>query len=112
MLSKKYRLVKNKDFENIFKNSRAQNSAFLSVRFIKNNLKFSRFGFLVGSRVSKKATLRNKIKRQLREVVRKILEEIKKGFDIVIIAQPQIAQTKQKKEIIIKNLLKKAKLLN
>ena len=43
---------------------------------------------LSGKNVSKKANIRNKIKRRLRELVRRKIKEIKGGTDGVFIARP------------------------
>jgi len=43
---------------------------------------------VVSLKVSKKAVIRNKIKRRLREIIRQT--ELKQGFDFVIIAKPLI----------------------
>lgn len=87
-------------------------SDFLTIKSVKNNLLRSRFGFVVSAKVSKKAVERNKIKRQMRDIVRKGIDSIKTGFDIVIIASP--LSNKVNYQIIkddLINLLKKLKLL-
>lgn len=86
MLSKINRLTKKKDFDLVFKRGKSDKSGFLAVRAMENNLSQSRFGFVVGKKVSKKATVRNKIKRRLRASIRG--EEIKKPADFIIIALP------------------------
>ena len=81
MLPKENRLKKNKDFKKVFKEGKGFKEDFLVLKKAKNNLKISRFGFVVSKTFFKKATLRNKIKRRLRESVRIKLNEIKKGVD-------------------------------
>ena len=88
MLPKANRLKKNKDFENVFKKGQGFKEDFLYLKIKKNNLKSSRFGFVVSKKFSQKATDRNKIKRRLRELVRIKLPEIKKGIDGVITIVP------------------------
>jgi ribonuclease P protein component len=88
MLSLKNRLKKKKDFERVFKEGKGLKEDFLILKMSENNLSQSRFGFIVGRKISKKAILRNKLKRRLRELVRGKIEKIKKGFDIIFIAQP------------------------
>lgn len=90
-LSKKNRLT-TQDFSKIKNKSGLWSKGlFLKVKSVKNNLLESRFGIVVGSNISKKAVLRNKIKRILREVINKNINNIKKGFDIIIIVNPQAA---------------------
>jgi len=112
MLPKENRLKKNKDFKKVFKDGKGFKEDFLVLKKAKNNLKISRFGFAVSKTFFKKATLRNKIKRRLREAVRIRLDEIKKGIDAAIIAGPGL-ETKDFREIkeIVNKLFKKAKII-
>jgi ribonuclease P protein component len=92
VLQKNYRLTKKKDFEKVHKFGRFFTQDFLALKIAKNNLNFSRFGFLVSLKISKKATVRNKVKRRLREAVRLKIKEIKPGFDIIIFVRPEIVK--------------------
>jgi ribonuclease P protein component len=65
-------------------------SPILLIKFVKNDLAFSRFGFIVSNKVSKKATKRNLVKRRINEIIRLNFKKIKIGFDIVIIVSPKI----------------------
>ncbi|MBZ9578256.1 ribonuclease P protein component [Patescibacteria group bacterium] len=112
MLVKINRLKKKKDFELIFKKGKGFKEDFLVLKMIRNNLKQNRFGFIVGGKISKKASLRNKIKRRLRELVRIKLKKIKKGFDVILIAQPGL-ENKDFWDIeeVISKLFSKAKII-
>ncbi|MCD5397086.1 MAG: ribonuclease P protein component [Candidatus Pacebacteria bacterium] len=88
MLSKRNCLKKKKDFENLFRKGKKFKEDFLLLRVASNNLKTSRFGFVVGKKVFKKAVLRNQLKRRLREIVRFKIPQIKKGIDVILIAMP------------------------
>jgi len=111
MLSKLNRLRKDKDIQKVFKEGRGHREDFLFLKLIENGLKESRFAFIVGQRVSKKAVLRNKIKRRLREIVFSKLSTIKPGLDMVMVAQKGL-EVKDFKELalIVDKLFKKAKL--
>jgi ribonuclease P protein component len=87
MLPRKYRLVKKKDFKNLHKKGDILFSKNFVLKFKKNNLRQTRFAFVVSFKVSKKAVVRNKLKRRLREIIRAYLPKIKKGYDILIIAK-------------------------
>ena len=102
MLSKLHRLTRNKDFQKVFKRGRSiyPHQDFLYVKFLKNNLPGSRFGFVVSNKVSNKASKRSKVKRLLREVVKRELIKIKPGFDIVIITRKGIEE-KSFKDILL-----------
>lgn len=102
MLPVKNRLNKNKDFQKVFQKGKGIKENLLTFKWAPNNLKVSRFGFIVSRKVSKKAVLRNKIKRRLREKIRRELPWLKKGIDGVIIVNP--AAAKEKSQEIIKSL--------
>lgn len=88
MLPKMYRLKKNKDIDKVFKKGKTIKEDFLILKILKNNLTKNRFSFIVSQKVSKKATLRNKIKRRLSELVRIKFKKIRKNIDVIIIAVP------------------------
>lgn len=92
MLPKKHRLVKKKDCEKVWRYGRSFFKEEIGFKALKNNLSISRFGFVVGTKVSKKAVQRNKIKRQLREIIRLKIKSIKTGYDFLIIALPKILE--------------------
>jgi ribonuclease P protein component len=92
MLPKENRLKKTRDFDMIFKKGLFFGTKFINFKYINNNLPHTRVGFVVGLKVSKRATRRNTLKRRMREVVRLNLGKIKAGFDISIIAKPGAAE--------------------
>lgn len=94
MLPAKNRLNKKKDFQKVFKEGKGIKENSLTFKWASNNSKVSRFGFIISRKVSKKAVLRNKIKRKLREKVRAELSRLKKGIDGVIIVHPGAAKEK------------------
>ena len=77
-------MKKEADFEKVFKGGKSFREGFLFLKIKKNNLENSRFGFIVSKKNAKKAFLRNKIKRSLREAVRREIKNIKKGMDGII----------------------------
>lgn len=113
MLPSENRLQKEKDFARVHHTGRFFGQQFLAIKSVPNNLNVSRFGFLVGIKVSKKAVVRNKVKRRLRETIRLKLNKIEPGFDVVVMVKPEIAE-KSYLEIseAVHNVLKKARLIN
>lgn len=108
MLPKENRLTDRKDFNKIFKQGKGFFAETIGVKSTLNGFNYSRFGITVSNKVSKKAVIRNKLRRQIREIIHKNLGKIKPGFDILIICQPGI-EKKEFKEIesrIIKILTK------
>ncbi len=112
MLPQNNRLKKKKDFERVFKKGKGFKEDFLALKTAKNDLDDSRFGFVVSQKVSKKATVRNKIKRVLRKIIEQYLPLIKKGNDVLIVTLPglEIKDFWEFKEVCDK-LLKRANLV-
>ena len=97
-LPKKYRLKGSLVFKNIRKKGRLFQSESFGLGIIfRNDLEVSRFGIVVSSKISKKAIIRNRIRRIIFEVVRKMIPKMKKGHDVVFLTKPNIL-TKQKLE--------------
>lgn len=90
MLPQVNRLRKTKDFDNVFKKGKLIAGKLIFLKIKKNKLDISRFGFIVSLKISKKAVIRNKIKRHLREIIKENLSNIKSGLDIIITVKPEI----------------------
>ena len=91
---------------------RNYSSANLILKIIPAQTEKSRVGFVVSNKIDKRATARNKIKRQIREVVKKEFKKFKKKSDLLIIAKAGIKNKEFEgieKEVL--SLLKKARLL-
>ncbi|TRZ83504.1 ribonuclease P protein component [bacterium] len=92
MLSKNNRLSK-KDFEIAFKKrGKFVKLSFLTFKITENHQNIIRFGISCGTKISKKAVARNKIKRRLNESLRLNLGKIKKGYDILVMPSPEIVK--------------------
>ncbi len=78
-------LSKKKDMDQVFKTGLSFYCPVLGLKYLPNTLGFNRLGIVIGLKVSKKAVVRNKIKRQIREIVRKDFPETKTSYDMVII---------------------------
>lgn len=92
MLPRKYRLRKKKDFEGVFNKGKAVHNKEISLHFLKNDLNYSRFGFIVSTKAAKRAVSRNKVRRQLREIIRLKLDKIEKGLDIILVVRKEALQ--------------------
>lgn len=86
MLPQIHRLKKEADIQNVFRAGKVVKDPPLSLRRAPNGLECSRFGFVIPVRAAKKATVRNKIRRRMAEIIRSRLPKIKKGFDVLISA--------------------------
>ncbi len=90
MLPRASRITEKKDFARIFAKGAYLSLPLCILRWQENSLGYSRFGFVVANTISKKATVRNTIKRRLRECVRKNLERFPQNADIVFIAKHKL----------------------
>lgn len=93
MLPKKYRLRLTKDIERVAKTSHLFFTKRIILKFAPNQKTATRVTVLVSLKFSKNATKRNKIKRQIREIVRVELDKLKKGFDIIIQVKPTTTES-------------------
>jgi len=111
MLARKYKLKKDNDFKKIFEKGRQCQSNFIRLKYLKNELIFSRLAVIIGAKTIKKAAERNQIKRRVEEIIRLNWQKIKPGFDIILIIQPGIkGKTYSEIEAELATLFKKAKL--
>lgn len=112
MLPKEYRLRQEKDIKALFANSKSVFDVCIGLRYRKNTLNLSRFAVVVGTKVSKKAVDRNKIRRRIRSVLQKRLIEIRPGFDVVFLVKKEVLSASFKEvEEQVERLLQKANLL-
>jgi ribonuclease P protein component len=124
MLPPKYRLRHMKDWKILFDEGRFVGGDFITLKIWKiDPEKYPRrkyspqdlmIGFAVGTKIHKSAVKRNRIKRQMREVVRLLLKEnkVENGYIVSVLAKPSILNKDYpeiEKEILA--LFKKTKLL-
>ena len=113
MLPKLYRLKSDGDFARLAKSRKSAYEKLVGVKVRENNLSHSRYGIVVGLKVSKKAVERNKIKRQLREIIRSHLSELKTGYDVMIMAlKPSVGADFKDIETQTVKALKKVKMMD
>lgn len=112
MLPKKYRLKKNKDIKDVLKSVRSFRERYLILKIKNNDLNFPRFAFLISLKISKKATVRNRLKRKLREIIRLNLGRIKSGVDAALIVVSDFSEKSGgETEELINKLFIKAKII-
>ena len=80
----------------VFKGPLRTRVGSFSVVCRQNNTTISRFGFVVSLAVSKKAVTRNKLRRQLHEIVRYLFPTLNLGYDCVIRTYPGATELKYK----------------
>lgn len=84
------RISRDKDFDRAFKIGQSFYTKTFGIKAVDNGLGVSRLGVLISTKVSKKAVVRNKLKRQIKEIIQKELPGLKSGKDLIIIVFSQI----------------------
>lgn len=108
MLPKENRLTRPRDFARARRFGRSSGSQLLILYALPTQSIDRRIGFSVSKRVGK-ATIRNRVKRRLREAVRSQLATVPPGYDLVFIARPPSAEaTYRQLEEAVAYLLRKS----
>lgn len=66
------------------------------VRFRPNRLPVSRFTVVIGTKVAKKAVVRNCVKRRVRAILEKNLAQLNGGYDVVVLPKKDAIGKKSK----------------
>ncbi len=102
MLPKANRLKKKKDFEAVSKQGSSFKNSFLILKVAGNTLIENRFGFVISQKVSKKAVIRNKLRRRLASIIKK-MHVLEGGKDFVFIG---LAGLEKKDFVELENIVK------
>ena len=90
-VQRRHRLSRSRDFDAVYRNGRSVSTRFLVLySFPREDDGEPRIGFAV-PRSAGGAVVRNRIKRQLREVWTELLPQIESGRDYVLIVRPGLA---------------------
>ena len=82
------RLRRKSDFQALREHGVSRAHPLLVLRAVPNALPYARFGFVVGRRVATRAVDRNRVRRRLREIVRRL--PVRGGWDQLLIARKSI----------------------
>ncbi len=87
--------MRKKEIELIMKTGKTLSGVFLRIKKKKNDHGFVRFAVIVGKKVSKSAVVRNKKKRQVRDILRKLEKNKQFGSEdvIVLVLKPILNKT-------------------
>ena len=102
-------LTKTAQYALVYRGGSSWVDRLVVMKVLPNSLDLTRCGFSVSRRVGS-AVVRNRVKRRLREIIR--LTPLPPGWDIVLIARPQVAAARYDDiEKSVRGLLTRAGLL-
>ncbi len=104
-LPKVHRLRQRRDFSLIYQTGLRQSTSNLTLRALRlpkggtklgsplvETIPPARIGISISQKVSKRAVVRNRIKRQLRAILHQFLPHIAPGWQLVIVVKPSATQ--------------------
>ncbi len=112
MLSKDNRLRDDKTITKTLRVGRRVNHDAVSLVINKSATPKTKIAVVVGTKVSKRAVVRNRLKRRTREALRLLITRLQPGFDIVVFPRPLVDDvTFLELQKILEELFLKARLL-
>lgn len=89
MLSRIHRLSKERDIKRVLRLGRGFEHHLVRMRAIKTE-STTRIAFIVSKKAVRRVVDRNAVKRHLREYTRKLLPQVREGFDVILIGKQGI----------------------
>lgn len=86
-------LNKNRDFNRMYSRGKSYVTSSLVVYVLRNRQKEVRIGITTSKKIGN-AVQRNRARRLIRESCRKIISDVKPGYDIVMVARKRTVQVK------------------
>ncbi|OGF33442.1 ribonuclease P protein component [Candidatus Falkowbacteria bacterium RIFOXYD2_FULL_35_9] len=118
MLAKENRITSKKEFDSFFGRDFRKSGGFsasskaMVVKAIVTDDKDCRVGFIINTKIDKKAVVRNKIKRQFRDIMKNRLKLLKKKVYLLFVVMPAIKNLEFAQiEKEVDGLLKRMRLL-
>ena len=109
-MERKHRLTRSIDFKRVRRTGKSHAHPLAVLVYLPNDLGTTRIG-ISAARSLGNAVQRNRAKRRLREALRECLPEIPAGWDIIVIARPEIVDAEWTRiRNGIRKLLKQSKL--
>ncbi len=108
MFSKEYRLRDTKEIAKVFKLGKYIHGNYVFIKYTPNKQETARIAISVSTKIFKQAIKRNRIKRQLREILRPYLLKLP-TLDILVIVKKELTINTPNKKIStdISNIINK-----
>src|SRR5687768_16237881 len=75
MFPREWRLTKKRDLQRVYQKGNRGSTRFLLIRLLENRLAHPRIAVIIGKKVAKRAVIRNRLKRLIRQAIRELIEE-------------------------------------
>ena len=95
-MKQRYSLKKNSDFRRLYAKGKSAATPYLVLYCRKNRLEHNRAGYTVSVKLGH-AVVRNRVRRRLREIVRLNREQVKPGYDLVLVARSRAVDAEYRK---------------
>ncbi len=92
MLARELRLRRTRDISRVHSRGRFAGATDLRVKYLKNGYSVSRLVVIVGKKISKKAVVRNRIRRRIQAELAAGWATVPPGYDIVIMVRADISE--------------------
>lgn len=94
-MRKSYKLTlrNQKNFTTVYNHGQSKGSKFVVVLYKKNNLDYSRIGYVASKKVGN-SVQRNRSRRLMREAYRTMSKKISPGYDVIFVARNSINDSK------------------
>ena len=110
-MNRSYSLKRHKDFRYTYRSGKSVSSRLFSLIWARNRLDAVHIGFSVSKKIGN-SVQRNRAKRRLRACVTPLLDSIRKGTNLIVVARPEVLTVpfaEMQKQM--SELLKRARLL-
>jgi len=112
MLPAAHRLHAKKDLATVFRKRRVQADGSFVIFYCPNHRLQSRFAVVVGKKAAALATARNRVRRQVREILRQNLVSLSAGYDMIVhVKAPALPLPYSKMAVQLQRLCQRAGLI-
>lgn len=91
MLKRKFRVSTSNEYKHLYNSGKKISGKYIIVYILGNSLGYCRFG-IVTSKKTGKAVIRNRVKRQLRSIIERNIDNLQGSYDIAVIGRYNISE--------------------
>lgn len=88
-VNRSYSLKRHKDFRYTYRTGKSVSSRLFSLIWARNRLDTVHIGFSVSKKIGN-SVQRNRAKRRLRACITPILQDVRKGTNLIVVARPEV----------------------